>query len=228
MSDLSSQYAGGKFFINASSINNIQRAIIDIAPYDSSIKYEEAKAELINILHKTNAKFVFIFDNADNAATLKFIQTEFDSRVLGKLGYCIITTRISPTSINKDNVVKLETVNLYNVGTPLMQELLDEQSSISTIYQYREGSNNPVLPVDVQDEQLLSAKILAWDYFRGLPLAIRQAGVYMREQKITFREYILLWELKGTLFIAEAEDKESCHNMMVCVYICVVCNIFVI
>ncbi len=109
-----------------------------------------------------------------------------------------------------------------------MQELLDEQSSISTIYRYREGSSNPVIPIDLQDKQLLCAKTLAWDCFRGLPLAIRQTGVYMREQKITFREYILLWESKGTLFIAEAEDKESCHNMMVCVYMCVVSNIFVI
>jgi hypothetical protein len=219
MGDLSSQYAGGKFFITASSIDNIKRAIIDIAPYDSSIEYKGAKAEVINILHKTNAKFVFIFDNADNAAILKFIQTEFDSRVLGKLGYCIITTRISPTSsINDDNVIELETVNLHNIGTPLMQELLDEQSSISTIYRYREGSSNPVIPIDLQDKQLLCAKTLAWDCFRGLPLAIRQAGVYMREQRVKFSEYIVLWESQSAHFIAEAEDKESCHDMLVCVY----------
>jgi hypothetical protein len=221
MGDLSSQYAGGKFFITASSIENIKRAIIGIAPYDSSIKYEGAKAEVIDILHKTNAKFVFIFDNADNVATLKFIKTEFDSRVLGKLGYCIITTRISPSSINDDDVIELETVNLHNIGTPLIQELLDEQSSTSTIYQYREGSNNPMIPVDVEDEQLLSAKILAWVYFRGLPLAIRQAGVYMREQRMTFSEYILLWESNIAHFIAEAEDEASCHDMLVCAY-CVI------
>jgi hypothetical protein len=225
MGDLSSQYAGGKFFINASSIDNIKRALVNIAPYDSSINYEGAKAEVIDILHKTNAKFVFIFDNADNAATLKFIHTEFDSRVLGKLGYCIITTRISPTSIDNENVIELETINLHNLGTPLLQELLDEQSSISTIYRYRESCYNPVIPVDVQDKQLLSAKILAWYYFQGLPLAIRQAGVYMREQRMTFSEYVVLWESNSAYFIAEAEDKELCHNVMVCVFMCVLYSI---
>ena len=58
--------------------------------------------------------------------------------------------------------------------------------------------------IPATDLEYKCAYKLAWQHFKGLPLAIKGAGVYMSNNKITFEQCLKVWEGKSDKLLEDA------------------------
>eukprot|EP00945_MAST-04E_sp_MAST-4E-sp1_P008854 g8854.t1 len=187
----SEEYSGGVFWVSADTIDSIGDSFRGIASVDlkmEGLQKDTKIKEIIGFVLKwfqDNCNWLIIYDNADDLGSLK-------SFLPGKHapGHILLTTR-----------AKQDSNEFATLGFDAKKDII----SISTLPQ--ETAETLLLRVaghneDVEKQEKENANALKWlagpDGLAGLPLALRQAGSFVRERRRSWAEYKTAYQKKHT------------------------------
>jgi hypothetical protein len=184
------------FWIPCMSHESVEQAYISIAQMVGiqDVKPTEVKDQVKTYLsHKSNGKWILIFDNADNmdmwfhSSNITLALKDFLPQ--NKQGHIIFTTR------NRKLAVKL--ASSYVIPIPE----LDEETGVDIL-------NKLLIRKDLVNDKDITIAFLKQLTF--LPLAIAQAAAYVNENDIRLTDYItLLWEQELDVIELLSEDFED-------------------
>jgi hypothetical protein len=186
-------YPGGVFWWDADSPVSLHRSLrgMGVRPplnftalRDPAVKSEEVREAVLGWL-AANTGWLVILDNADNPAFLgPYMPTACSSG-----SHVLLTSRCSREELMDADVIGTGTV-------VVSMDVLDTQEALAMLVSVRDCVPKPrhAAVADLggcgSAEHAAAAWLVGPEALDGLPLALQQAGAYLREQRVTVSEYV--------------------------------------
>ena len=156
--------------------------LAEIAQPGITLKLDEQIEAVKRWLRIQTDSILLIFDNADEPELLKsYLPNNPNVRVL-------LTSRAS-------------VFDALGIANPIALEKLDSDQSVEFLFK-RTGRSLPTGETSKTDQECGAAKKLSKE-LDGLPLALEQAGAFMRELEVSFSDYLTQYEEARLAFLEE-------------------------
>jgi tetratricopeptide (TPR) repeat protein len=191
-------YRRGVFWIIGENVNAFQKGYYDMAmllklPFDPA-KPNSARDVVFQWMRKID-RWLLVIDNVDDPElVMEFVPPA------GARGHVVMTTRAGSDRLLRCGVMRTDAVVL---------DCLDAESSVSLLCQlcHRDAES-------LSDVETGAARDLCIGELGGLPLAIEQAGAYMRDHCMGLADYLELYRAEWqSLFGVEAKLSASDRAM---------------
>ncbi len=188
------------FWMKADSNQTLLSCIVDSAKVINIIdkNREQTIAKFINWLKDYHDEYLVVIDNLDNPEDINFVYN-FISQISSNNSHIIITSRIS-SSMQEIPCIQIEQMNIEESILFLLRrielisyDLTIEDASLSD-----------------RNDALMLVRQLA-----GLPLALEQAGTFIKETQCTITDYLKLYETHPMDLLYRHNDPIAEYNQSV-------------